>query len=345
MGCGKMYKLPQSCLIFMIIGNCKFDNNVFLAPMAGVTDLAFRIMCKRYGAGLVYTEMVSSKAMYYNDRKTMELISTDENEAPFAVQIFGNDPEIMANTAHKALSTGAKILDINMGCPAPKVANNGDGSALLKTPELIGKIVKAVSDVSPVPVTCKIRSGFDSFDIANVINIAKIIEYNGASAICVHPRTREMYYSGRADWQVIKAIKENVNIPVIGNGDIFKAEDALDMINQTGCDGVMVARGAQGNPFIFKQILELFKTGRVTYYPDYNEKLDVLKEHIGLLCSLKGEYIGVREARKHTAWYIKGLKDSAKIRDMVCKAVSLEQIYDMIETYRQTLKAGDECEK
>ncbi len=329
----------------MKIGNCKLDNNVFLAPMAGVTDLAFRIMCKRYGAGLVYTEMVSSKAMYYNDRKTMELIATDEKEQPFAVQIFGSDADIMAETAHKALSTGAKILDINMGCPAPKVANNGDGSALLKNPELIGRIVRKVTDAVDVPVTCKIRSGFLEFNLENVINIAKTIEYNGASAICVHPRTRDMYYSGKADWSVIRAVKESVKIPIIGNGDIFKPSDALDMINQTGCDGVMVARGAQGNPFIFKQIIELFKTGKVSYVPDYMEKLSVLKEHIELLCRLKGEYIGVREARKHTAWYIKGLKDSARIRDMVCKAVSLNEIFNMIDEYTLKLKEGEFNEK
>ncbi len=340
MGCGNL-KIAAVLFDFMLIGNFETQNNVFLAPMAGVTDLAFRIMCKRYGAGLVYTEMVSSKAMFYNDRKTMELIETSEKVQPFAVQIFGNDPDIMAKTAYKALSTGAKVLDINMGCPAPKVANNGDGSALLKNPELIGKIVKAVKGEVNVPVTCKIRSGFDECVLDNIIEIARIIEDNGASAICVHPRTRKMYYSGKADWSVIRAVKDAVKIPVIGNGDIFKAEDALDMINKTNCDGVMVARGAQGNPFIFKQINELFEEGGVSYYPDYNEKLDVLKEHIGLLCSLKGEYIGVREARKHTAWYIKGLKDSAKIRDAVCKAQSLDEIYNMIETYRQTLKAGE----
>ena len=325
----------------MLIGNFETQNNVFLAPMAGVTDLAFRIMCKKYGAGLVYSEMVSSKAMYYNDKKTMELIKTSESEQPYVVQIFGSEPEIMAKTAYKALSYGAKVLDINMGCPAPKVANNGDGSALLKNPRLIGDIVKAVVSEVNVPVTCKIRSGFDEFNLENVIEIAKIIEQSGASAICVHPRTRKMYYSGRADWNVIKAVKSAVKIPVIGNGDIFKAEDAVSMINETNCDGVMVARGAQGNPFIFKQINQLLETGMVSYYPDYNEKLDVLKEHIGLLCEFKGEYIGVREARKHTAWYIKGLKDSAKIRDAVCKAQSLDIIYDMIETYRQTLKGGE----
>ena len=239
----------------MKIGNITLNNNIFLAPMAGITDLPFRIMCKRYGAGLTYTEMVSSKALYYDDKKTMSLITTTQEEKPFAVQIFGSDPDIMAKTAYKALSTGASIIDINMGCPAPKVANNGDGSALLNNPELIGKIVKAVSGAVDVPVTCKIRSGFK--EVADVEYIAKTIEQNGASLITVHPRTREMYYSGTADRSIIKLVKQSVCIPVIGNGDIFDAQSAIDMLSDTGCDGVMVARGAQGNPFIFRQILEL----------------------------------------------------------------------------------------
>lgn len=317
----------------MIIGNVRLKNNIFLAPMAGVTDLPFRIMCKKYGAGFVYTEMISSKALYYNDKKTLELIATDKREEPFGVQIFGNDPAIMASTAYKALGTGASILDINMGCPAPKVANNGDGSALLKDPFLIGKIVKEVVGAVNVPVTCKIRSGFDR--VADVVEIAKIIEDNGASAITVHPRTRDMYYSGVADRSLIKLVKDNVKIPVIGNGDIFTPESALDMINETGCDGVMVARGAQGNPFIFRQIEELLSKGEVTYNPTLEEKLDVMKEHISLLIGQKGEYVGIREARKHVAWYIKGMRECARMKERVCTITDKEKLYEEIEKYKE----------
>ena len=325
-------------MIIMKIGNLKLKNNIFMAPMAGITDLPFRIMCKRYGAGLVYTEMVSSKAMYYDDKKTMSLIATDEAEHPFAVQIFGSEPEIMAQTAHKALSTGASILDINMGCPAPKVANNGDGSALLNDPRLIGRIVRAVTDAVDVPVTCKIRSGFK--EVADIEYIAKTIEDNGASAITVHPRTREMYYSGTADRLLIKKVKDAVKIPVIGNGDIFDAYSALDMLNTTGCDGVMVARGAQGNPFIFRQIEELLATGEVSYHPDSSERLDVMWEHIEMLIRQKGEYIGVREARKHIAWYIKGMKDSARMREAVCRISSYEELKKAIEEYMDITSGG-----
>ena len=317
----------------MKIGNITLNNNIFLAPMAGITDLPFRIMCKCYGAGLTYTEMVSSKALYYDDKKTMSLIATTEEEKPFAVQIFGSDPDIMAKTAYKALSTGASIIDINMGCPAPKVANNGDGSALLNNPELIGKIVKAVSNAVDVPVTCKIRSGFK--EVADVEYIAKTIEQNGASLITVHPRTREMYYSGTADRSIIKLVKQSVCIPVIGNGDIFDAQSAIDMLSDTGCDGVMVARGAQGNPFIFRQILELMETGEIKFTPSNAQKIDVMCEHINMLIDQKGEYIGVREARKHIAWYIKGMKDSAKMRESVCRISSYSELMEKINEYKQ----------
>ena len=319
----------------MKIGNIELSNNVFLAPMAGVTDLPFRVMCKKFGAGLVYSEMVSSKAMHYNDKKTMELLKTTDEESPLAVQIFGHEPEIMAESVPKALSTGGKILDINMGCPAPKVANNGDGSSLLKDPELIGRIVRAVKDVSPVPVTCKIRSGFDT--VADVRYIASVIEANGADAIAVHPRTRAMYYSGNADWSIIKAVKDTVKIPVIGNGDIKNAGDALRMINQTGCDGVMIGRGARGNPFLFREVLTLLKTGAEASGPSVEEKMNVLMEQINMAVKLKGEYIGVREARKHIAWYIKNLKDSAAMRSKVCTIGNLDELMDELIRYKEFL--------
>ena len=320
----------------MKIKNFELKNNIFMAPMAGVTDLPFRIMCKRYGAGLVCTEMVSSKAMFYKDKKTLSLIETNPEEAPFAVQIFGNDPGIMADTAYMALSTGAAVLDINMGCPAPKVANNGDGSALLKNPQLIGEIVHKVVSATQVPVTCKIRSGFDK--VADIASIAGIIAQAGASAITVHPRTREMYYTGIADRSLIKLVKESVDIPVIGNGDIFSAQSALDMVNETGCDGVMVARGAQGNPFIFRQINEIFETGSVITNPSDEERLDVMTEHLHMLMEYKGDYIGVREARKHIAWYIKGMKDCARMRERVCRIDDKEILFEEIKKYKEFIK-------
>ena len=319
----------------MKIGNVELENNVFLAPMAGVTDLPFRVICKKFGAGMVYSEMVSSKAMHYKDKKTMELLKTTPEESPMAVQIFGHEPDIMAESVQYALSTGAVIVDINMGCPAPKVANNGDGSSLLKEPELIGRIVRSVKDASPVPVTCKIRSGFH--EVCNVEYIASVIEANGADAICVHPRTREMYYSGSADWSVIERVKKAVSIPVIGNGDIRNARDALRMFERTGCDGIMIGRGARGNPFIFREILSLINTGEECAPATVSERMDVLMEQINMAVAQKGEYIGVREARKHIAWYIKNLKDSAAMRSKVCTIDNLEELMNELNNYKEIL--------
>ena len=322
----------------MNIGNVKLENNVFLAPMAGVTDLPFRVVCKGFGAGLVYSEMVSAKALHYGDKKTAELLKTSDAEAPLCVQIFGSDPAVMAEGAQKALATGAKIVDINMGCPAPKVANNGDGSSLLKDVELIGKIVRAVSDAADVPVTCKIRSGFD--EVADVERIAKTIEQNGAAAIAVHPRTRKMYYSGHSDWNIIADVKKAVSIPVIGNGDINCAADAKRMLDTTGCDAVMIGRGARGNPFIFREVLTLLRDGKTCPPPTVDEKMNTLKTQINMLCNQKGEYIGIREARKHVAWYIKSLPDSAAVRNDVCKAESLDALMDLLNNYSEFLKNG-----
>lgn len=322
----------------MNIGNVKLENNVFLAPMAGVTDLPFRVVCKGFGAGLVYSEMVSAKALHYGDKKTAELLKTSDAEAPLCVQIFGSDPAVMAEGAQKALATGAKIVDINMGCPAPKVANNGDGSSLLKDVGLIGRIVRAVSDASGVPVTCKIRSGFD--EVADVERIAKTIEQSGAAAIAVHPRTRKMYYSGHSDWNIIADVKKAVSIPVIGNGDVNCAADAKRMLDTTGCDAVMIGRGARGNPFIFREVLTLLRDGKTCPPPTVDEKMNTLKKQINMLCNQKGEYIGIREARKHVAWYIKSLPDSAAVRNDVCKTESLDALMDLLNNYSEFLKNG-----
>lgn len=321
------------------IGNLTLENNIFLAPMAGVTDLAFRLMCKKMGASLVYSEMISAKALHYNDKKTLSLLQTDKREAPLAVQIFGSDPLIMAEGAKKIEDMGFPLIDINMGCPAPKVTSNGDGSALLKDFKLIGEIVKQVSSAVSIPVTCKVRCGIN--DYIDICYLAKIIEDNGAKAICVHPRTAKMYYSGVCDKEKIRLAKNAVSIPVIGNGDTFTFEDAIDTFNKTSCDALMVARGARGNPFIFKQINEYLKNGKVTYFPKMCEKLKVMKEHVELICELKGEKIGVKEARKHIAWYTKSMPSGAVFRNEVFKCESIDTIIKMIDEYTNYIERVD----
>ena len=313
------------------IGSFETENNIFLAPMAGVTDSAFRRICRRYGCGLVYTEMVSAKALYYGDKKTARKLSVHEEENPFAVQIFGKEPEIMAQIAPEAVRTGASILDINMGCPAPKIVKNGEGSALMQDAGLVYQIVSAVARTSPVPVTVKIRKGFDEAH-CNAVEIAKAAQEGGAAAVTVHGRTREQYYSGRADWDIVGEVKVALRIPVIGNGDVFSAQDALDMFAYTGCDGVMIGRGAQGNPFLFRQIQELMQKGTANYRPTLKEKVDTMLCQLSMMVEDKGEYIAVQEARKHAAWYLKGEKNSAAVRGAVNSAKDAEELKKILQS-------------
>lgn len=324
----------------MKIGNLSFENNIFLAPMAGVTDLAFRLMCKKWGAGLVFSEMVSAKALHYNDKKTFALMQSDERESPLAVQIFGREPDIMAESAKKLEDMGVKILDINFGCPAPKITSNGEGSALLKEPELIGKIVKSVCNAVSIPVMCKMRVGYDDF--IDVAKIARLIEDGGASAVTVHGRTRKMFYSGLADRSKIREVKKAVSIPVIGNGDIIDGESAEDMFKATLCDAIMIGRGAQGNPFIFTQINEYLKNGRVDTVISPVQKLEYMKEHIELIKELKGEYLAVRESRKHIAWYTKGMHAGATFRAEVFRIEEYDKLINAINEYIKFIKERED---
>ena len=314
----------------MQIGNVTINGKLALAPMAGVTDLAFRHICREHGAALTVTEMVSAKALCYQDKKTPRLLELGADEHPAAAQIFGHEPDTMAEGAKLALEkSGCDIIDINMGCPVPKVVRNGEGSALMKNPKLVYELVSATVKAIKKPVTVKIRKGFDDEHI-NAVEIAKIIEEAGAAAVAVHGRTREQYYSGKADWEIIRQVKEAVSIPVIGNGDVTSGEKAIAMREQTGCDGVMIARGAQGNPWIFSELLEYERTGRLPDRPDVEEIKQTMLRHARLQIEYKGDFTGIREMRKHVAWYTKGLHGAARLRDQINQVESYAELENLL---------------
>ncbi len=364
----------------MFIGNVEIKNNVVLAPMAGVTDLPFRLLCKEMGCGLLYTEMVSAKAIMYNNKNTEALLKVTPQENPIAVQLFGSEPAVMSEIAKRIEERPFDIIDVNMGCPVPKVVNNGEGSALLKNPKLVGEIVEAMAKAVKKPVTVKIRAGFDETSInapqiahvgsallknpklvgeiveamakavkkpvtvkiragfdetsINAPQIAHVIQESGGAAVAVHARTRQQYYSGHADWDVISRVKEAVSIPVIGNGDILCGEDAVKMFEQTKCDAVMIGRGAQGNPWIFKQINDYMTNGTEFTKPSANEVCDMIMRHAVMLIEAKGEYTGIREMRKHFAWYTAGMKHAAVLRNEVNHVEHIEQLEELVNKMR-----------
>ena len=312
------------------IGNVTLPNNLILAPMAGVTDLPFRLICKEQGAGLLCMEMVSAKAIYYNNKNTEELMAIDERELPVSLQLFGSDPDIISEMAKRIEEKPFAILDINMGCPVPKVVNNHEGSALMKNPKLVEEIVTKTVKAIKKPVTIKIRKGFDDKNI-NAVEIAKIAEASGAAAVAVHGRTREQYYSGKADWEIIAKVKDAVSIPVIGNGDIVDGISAKKMLDETGCDGLMIGRGVQGNPWIFREIAAYLEKGIVLPRPDQNEMKEVILKHAKMQLECKGEYTGIREMRKHISWYTKGMPNSARLRNEINNIETFEQLYVCVE--------------
>lgn len=316
----------------MKFGSVETANNVFLAPMAGITDYPFRMICKEFGVGMMTTEMVSAKGLLYENIKTNDLLYVDPKEHPVGAQLFGSDPKILSEMAKKVEESEVDFIDINMGCPAPKITKNGEGSALLKNPERIGEIVYAVSSVLSKPLTIKIRKGFDENSI-NAVQVAKIIEQAGASAIALHGRTREQFYSGTADWNIIKEVKQAISIPLIGNGDIRTPEDAKRMMDETGCDAVLIARAAQGNPWIFKRTVHYLETGILLPEPSFEERVEVILKHAKMLEAYKGRYVGIREMRSHLTHYVRGIHGATELRRLLTTVETYADIERLLDTF------------
>lgn len=319
------------------IGNVPIQGKAILAPMAGVSDIAYRRLAKEHGASMVCTEMVSAMGIKYKNERTHELLRMEAVEHPVSMQIFGSNPEAIALGAKVVADAGADIVDINMGCPVKKVVSSGDGSALMKTPDLAARVAEAAVKAVDVPVTVKMRIGWDD-DHINVVDFAKRIESTGVAAVAVHGRTREQMYMGRADWSYIKAVKDSLSIPVIGNGDVWTPEDALRMMQETGCDAVMIGRGAQGNPWIFERTNHYLRTGELRPEPTYLERLDMLLKHFELLCRYKGAALGVREIRTHAGWYMRGMPEAAYWRNRVNTIHTVESFKKELSTYRDVLE-------
>lgn len=307
------------------IGNIVLENPVITAPMAGITDKAFREILKSMGTGMVSTEMVSDKALTYANKNTLELLDIEGEEYPICVQIFGSEPDVMAEAAKIVENKGAHLIDINMGCPAPKIVRNGEGSALMRNPALAGEIIKEVVKAVKVPVTVKMRKGWDE-DLVNAVEMAQIAENMGAAAVTIHGRTRDQFYTGKADWEIIRKVKKAVQIPVIGNGDIWTENDAGLMMERTGCDGVMIARGMLGNPWLIKKSVDLILGKEEVNPPDFKDKILMAIQHLQRMVELKGEFKGVSQMRKHLAWYIKGIRDAAQIRTEINKLTQKEEL-------------------
>ena len=316
------------------IGTIEIQDKLILAPMAGVTDLPFRLLCKEAGCDILYTEMVSAKAMYYKNKHTIPLLALDDREHPIGLQLFGSEPELMADMARQIETLGFDFIDINMGCPVLKVFNNGEGSALMKDPKLAGQIVAAIHRAVKIPVTVKIRKGIDE-DHVNAVEMAKELEENGAAAIAIHGRTRTQYYAGHADWDIIRQVKEAVTIPVIGNGDILTAEDVLRMKRETGCDAFMIGRGAKGNPWIFSQVKQALAGETIPGKPPVDEVVSMILRHLDMMIAFKGEYTGVHEMRKHVSWYTTGYPNSTRIRGLVNEIETRDELEIVLKKWQE----------